>query len=96
MGIIRSTEFGTYETFYRSNSKRGVYACRDSLGPRAHSRTEKDVKLLNAETKLDKVPQHSGAKRVLRKAEKTSRRSGSDGENPDFVGLRWGHQEPLY
>lgn len=36
------------------------------------------------------------AKRVLRKAEKASRSSTPEGEDPDLAGLRWGPQAPLY
>jgi len=36
------------------------------------------------------------AKRALRKAEKTTRSSAPEGEDPDLAGLRWGPQEPLY
>jgi hypothetical protein len=48
------------------------------------------------EKALQKARQEKEAKRALRKAEKTSRRSESDGEDPDLAGLRWGPQEPLY
>lgn len=36
------------------------------------------------------------AKRALRKAEKSSRSSTPEGEDPDLAGLRWGPQAPLF
>jgi hypothetical protein len=48
------------------------------------------------EKTLQRQRQEKEAKRTLRKAEKASRASRPDGEDPDLVGLRWGPQEPLY
>jgi hypothetical protein len=47
------------------------------------------------EKALQKARQEKEAKRALRKAEKTSRKSSADGEDPDLAGLRWGPQAPL-
>jgi len=36
------------------------------------------------------------ARRVQRKAEKSTRLPTSEGEDPDLEGLRWGPQAPLF
>ena len=48
------------------------------------------------ERALQKQRQEKEAKRALRKAEKGSRPSRSEGEDPDLAGLRWGPQPPLF
>ena len=39
LGVLRSSEFGTHEAFYRRHSERSVDPCSDALGSGTHSCT---------------------------------------------------------
>jgi len=55
-----------------------------------------DLKSETVEKKLQQQRKEKEAKRVLRKAEKPSRGTTAEGEDPDLAGLQWGPQPPAY